>query len=307
MDRSHDTGVSPLVSVVIPTRNRAVLVRRAITSVLQQTCRSFELIVVDDGSKDGTAEVVKSFADDRVRYLRHSTSRGASAARNTGIECSGGEFIAFLDDDDEWLPPKLEEQLDVMRNAPPLVGLVYCWMDYFDSGGRLVAEVHPVLRGNVFGMVLDRQRLGGCPTLLVRKAAVDEVGGFDEALPRGNDGDFIRRVCLKYEVDLVPKVLVRVHVGHGSPQITSSDKEGIRNAIKGHGVKLVKFKDELREYPAQTAAICANIAYLYSRIGDWRSSMTFYLRAVKTSPLSPRVYFRVLQALRDRVIKHTVS
>ena len=231
----------PLVSVVIPTRNRASLLSRAIASVQRQTYRDLEIIVVDDASDNEISELVASFDDPRIRSFRHELNRGASAARNTGIEHALGEYIAFLDDDDEWLPTKLAKQVRLIQEAPPEVGLVYCWMDHFDPQGRLVYKTHPTLRGYVFGQVLDRPRLGGCPTLLVRRRVFDSVGGFDEDLPRGNDGDFLRRTCLKYSVDLVPEVLVRVNVSQQRERITRFDEQGIRNAIKGQSVKLARF------------------------------------------------------------------
>ncbi len=97
----------PMVSVIIPTYNRAHVLGRAIRSVLDQTYQDFELIVVDDGSSDHTGEVVATFADPRIHYLRHEKNRGAAAARNTAIKTAQGEYIASLDSHDEWLPEKL--------------------------------------------------------------------------------------------------------------------------------------------------------------------------------------------------------
>ena len=115
-------GKTPKVSVIIPTYNRAHLVGRAIRSVLNQTYQDFEIIVVDDGSTDNTEEVVKSFNDPRIRYIRHEKNRGGSAACNTGIRAARGEYIAFQDSDDEWLPEKLEKQMQVFENTPTGVG-----------------------------------------------------------------------------------------------------------------------------------------------------------------------------------------
>ena len=289
----------PLVSVVMPTHNRETMVRRAIGSVLGQTYRNLELIVVDDASEDGTADVVASYNSPHVRYFRHEENRGASAARNTGIERSRGEYIAFLDDDDEWLPTKLELQVPILDAASAEVAMVYCWMDYFDGQGQLVGETHPRLRGKVFGQMLDRPRIGGCPTLLVRREVFQQVGGFDEELPRGNDGDFMRRVCLRYAVDLVPAVLVRVHVDHGRQRITRFDEQGIRNAIKGHKAKLTKFRDELPKYPRQTAAIYTSIGHHHSQLGEWKEAVVSYLKALKTAPLSIDVYRSVLRSVKE--------
>lgn len=114
----------PKVSVVIPTHNRSSLLRRAIQSVLDQTYQDFEIIVVDDASTDDTEAVVKGFADERIRYVRHSENRGEAASRNTGIRLAKGEYIAGHDDDDVWLPPKLEKQVKAFEKASPKVGVV---------------------------------------------------------------------------------------------------------------------------------------------------------------------------------------
>ena len=109
----------PSVSVIIPTHNRGEMLRRAIDSVLSQTYKDFELIIVSDGSADETDKVIVSYTDPRIRFLKHDKSRGASAARNTGIRASIGQYIAFLDDDDEWTLDKLEVQVPVIEKSAP--------------------------------------------------------------------------------------------------------------------------------------------------------------------------------------------
>ena len=125
---------NPLVSVIIPTHNRADMIGRAIGSVLAQARSDFELLVISDGSTDNTEEIVDDVQDSRIWFLKHERSRGASAARNTGLRESRGKYIAFLDDDDEWTHDKLEIQLPVIENSPPEVGLVYAWMEYIKEG-----------------------------------------------------------------------------------------------------------------------------------------------------------------------------
>ena len=290
----------PLVSVIIPTYNRAALVKRAIQSVLDQTYDNFEVIVVDDASTDSTVTVIANIKDQRLKYIRHEVNCHASAARNTGIASVKGELIAFLDDDDEWFPSKLEKQVPVLVNASPEVGLVYCWMDHFDSGGRVVGETHPMHIGWVFDKMLDRPRLGGCPTIIVRREVFDVVGVFDVDLRRGNDGDFIRRVARKYAVDVVPEVLVRVNVGHGFDRITKGDEQGIRNAIKSHQVKLTKFADELDSYPKQTANILSAIGHHHAQLGEWITAAGYFLRAVRRAPLSGEPYRMLAYTLKER-------
>jgi glycosyltransferase involved in cell wall biosynthesis len=279
----------PIVSVIIPTYNRAALLKRAVDSVLGQTYQHFELIVVSDGSTDNTDEVIKSFNDNRIRYLKHGKSRGASAARNTGIKASKGKYIAFLDDDDEWLPKKLEKQVLLIQSLPDKFGMVYCWMDYFDESGKLIKKHHPKLKGYVFPHVLDAQRIGGCPTLLVHREVIEKIGGFDESLPRGNDGDFIRRVCKEYEVDFVPEVLVRVHIGH-TDRISSVSEQSLRNRVKGGETKLRKFSDDLKRFPEAHASILRKLALTYLKLGE-DVRVEFYLRqAMKVAPLNAKLY-----------------
>jgi glycosyltransferase involved in cell wall biosynthesis len=257
-----------------------------------------ECIIVDDGSSDNTNQIVNSIDDDRLVYIRHPVNKGASAARNTGIKHSKGEFIAFLDDDDEWLSTKLEKQVPLLQGLSERFGMVYCWMDYYNDEGELLHEHHPTLKGNVFHEVLDAQRLGGCPTLLVRREVFDEVQGFDESLPRGNDGDFIRRVCRKYKVDLIPEVLVKVYTRHGYPQIGSNDKKGIENHIFSQLAKIKKFENELKFYPQETENIFFDLARNYAKLGNWRNSVNYYCKGINVNPFSIKLYFRLFHHLR---------
>src|SRR5215510_16389067 len=115
----------PAVSVIIPTYNRAEFLRLAITSVLNQTFQDFEIIVVDDASEDHTHEVVSDFSDKRIKYIRHEANKRVSAARNTGVLSASGDYIAFLDDDDEWLPRTLQMQVALLEDSTSIVGGVY--------------------------------------------------------------------------------------------------------------------------------------------------------------------------------------
>ena len=136
------TGRPPRVSVVIPTHNRAEWLPRAVGSVLAQTWTDFELLIVDDHSTDETPAAIARFADARIRSFRHERNFGQSKALNTGIEHARGEYVAFLDDDDAWLPAKLAAQVALLDAAPPGVGLVYCWHDVLDEASRERIENH---------------------------------------------------------------------------------------------------------------------------------------------------------------------
>lgn len=288
---------SPTVSAIITTYNRPDLLPRAIDSVLTQTFEDLECLVVDDCSPDDeTAKVIESVEDSRIKYIRHDENQGLSAARNTGIEQAEGKYIAFLDDDDEWLPNKIERQVDLFNNLSDEYAVVYCWMDYYsDSRSEIIEKYRPMLNGYIFPSTLDGQPIGSGSTLLVRKTAAEEYGGFDESLPRGVDGDFIRRVSQEYKVDYVPEALVRYYIEHGHERITRDDTEGIRNRINGLQTKLAKFDTALEVHPKRAANIYGDLAFQHGLLGEWNQSRKYYQKALATAPLSRKPYFWILR------------
>ncbi|WEL16676.1 Glycosyl transferase family 2 [Halorhabdus sp. SVX81] len=290
----------PTVSVVIPTYHRSDLIERAIHSVLDQTFDDLECIVVDDCSPDETAEIARSIDDERLAVLDHEENRGASAARNTGIEAATGEYIAFLDDDDEWLPEKLEKQLALLESSDDSVGLVYCWMDYRDADANLVTEYRPTYSGDIFLDVLDKQRIGNSSTLVAPAKVVENVGGFDESIPRGNDGDFIRRVAREYDVEYVPETLVVSYVEHGHRRISQQDDRGAKDAISGQRAKIDKFKEELEAYPEKQAIIHARIGLRQAQLGSYSASAKSFSKAIRSAPTTLEVYKELLRSVRYR-------
>lgn len=201
-----------------------------------------------------------------------------------------------MDDDDEWLPTKLEKQVQLFEQLDEEFGIVYCWMNYCrDGDGEVVREYRPASRGNIFPETLDGQPIGAGSTLLVRKLVAEEVNGFDESLPQGVDGDFIQRVSQEYKVDYVPELLVRYYVEHSHQRITRDDAEGLRNHINSLQKTLSKFDDQLEEYPGRAANIYGNMGYHYRILGERRSSLTFYLKSIQTAPTSYTAYRWVLR------------
>jgi glycosyltransferase involved in cell wall biosynthesis len=200
------------VSVIIPTHNRAAWLAEAVGSVLAQTYQDFELLVVDDGSTDGTAEVLAGLAG-QITCLRHPHRRGVSAARNTGIAAARGEWLAFLDSDDLWLPEKLARQLDFIRTHP---GLRLCQTE--EIWVRRGVRVNPPrscrkVGGRIFLPSLERCLVSPSAVVLHR-SLIDEHGGFDESLPAAEDYDLWLRLAWRYQVGLVPQALVVKRGGH---------------------------------------------------------------------------------------------
>lgn len=221
------------VSVIIPTYNRAKKVCRAISSVLNQTYEDFELIVIDDGSDDHTRESVSRFKDNIV-MINHSQNMGVSAARNSGIAIAGGKFIAFLDSDDQWMPEKLEVQIDFFRENP---GAVACQTgEIWIRNGKRVNPKNRHLKpsGDIFEPSLELCLVSPSAVML-KRSLLDEVGLFDESFPVCEDYDLWLRISKKYPVYLIEKDLV-MKEGGAPDQLSSSlkgmDKFRIKSMVK---------------------------------------------------------------------------
>jgi glycosyltransferase involved in cell wall biosynthesis len=183
-------------------------------SVLNQSYRHVELILVNDGSTDDTAKLVQRFNDARISYLEHRHNRGAAAARNAGLRLARGKLLAFQDSDDEWLPDKLEKQLRALDSGSPELGAVYCAYTRIQPDGSEQRVPRPGperLSGNLHGELLLGNFIG-TPTLLVRREALDEAGTFDERLPRFQDWELMIRISRKRPIGFVDEPLVRAYV-----------------------------------------------------------------------------------------------
>lgn len=204
----------PKVSVIIATYNRSALVTQAIDSVLAQTFRDFELILVDDGSCDNTRDALKRYTG-KLLYI-YQENKGRAEARNAGIRQARGEYVAFLDDDDIWLPHKLEKQV-VFLDAHPDIGLAHSFIELIDEGGYLlVRETKKHIKLYKKAMKLGYTYEGmskSCvmflSTVTLRKGCLAEVGLFDPDIPAFEDWDFYLRFALKYRLGTMLESLVR--------------------------------------------------------------------------------------------------
>jgi len=211
------------VSVVIPTYNRARKLLRAISSVLYQAFTDYEVIVVDDGSDDGTADCLKPFMG-RIKYMRHPKNIGVSAARNRGIKASRYPFIAFLDSDDYWLPQKLSAQVDFFKRNPEAVA---CQTEeiWIRKGLRVnPGKRHLKPSGDIFIPSL-KLCLVSPSAVVLKRSLLDEVGLFDEDLPACEDYDLWLRISCRYPIHLIPRHLVIKEGGY--PDQLSSNLQGL--------------------------------------------------------------------------------
>lgn len=234
------TGDVPAVSIVTPTHNRANLLRRAMASVRDQTWRDFEWIVVDDCSTDQTMQVLDACQDARLVRVRLEPNRGVAGARNAGIQRARGEYVAFLDDDDEYLPPYLQSVLEMFRSDLPQRDVVWTGVDRVlerrDGSVRTVRQIwdrEPASPGALTYLTQLNMSCGLC----ARRESLLRAGLFDEELKVSEDTDLLLRLAAAGCVfDCVPHALIRVHV-HLAPSLSRSSRYAVMAACNARVVE----------------------------------------------------------------------
>jgi glycosyltransferase involved in cell wall biosynthesis len=190
--------MNPAVSVVLPVHNRADALPRAVLSVTQQSFADFELIVVDDGSTDGSVEAARSFDDERIRVIELGQNRGGNVARNEGIRMARAPLLAFLDSDDAYLPPKLERVVSIFEERPGLDLLVDSFIKVQPPGSARprVVRRNPVIddRAQFRKALFTRRLWKATPAITARRDAIVRAGLFDESLRRLQDFDLLIRI-----------------------------------------------------------------------------------------------------------------
>lgn len=274
------------ISVVIPTHNRAELLPRAVKSVQSQTRPVDEIIIVSDGSTDDTEEIVKRFAeeDERIRLIAYHPGHNGNYARNRGIEAATGEFIAFLDDDDEWLPKKTELQMALFEKDQE-VGLVYSGQNciYTDTG--VSYSSHPMWRGDLSKKIFLRGEIGTPSQVIVRKNVLDQSGAFDLKLTALQDYDLFIRCCLITKVDFVPEPCINYYNSAKTNQVSSNTENYIRSRLYIR----VKYRKEIEKYGKDfenkvDIILWNRIAERCLRNGQNQDARRYILKAWKIKP-----------------------
>ena len=274
------------VSIIIPTFNRAQYVCEAIDSVLAQTFKDHEIIVVDDGSTDNTSEVLKIYGD-QIRCFSQK-NRGLSAARNLGMSLSRGEYIAFLDDDDVWLPEKLEKQVQILDNSPEL-GFV-CSEAYVFNNDKQILEHWKRGRHNqeTFESLFE-ENFVSVLTVVMRRRCFEEIGDFDESLIFSEDYDYWLRLSLKYKFQYmnIPLAKYRFHNNQMSKNLDDkmSDCPKIFNKKEiAQRISFLKRKIRLAGEYYRTAGI------FYSA-NNFIKAKEYFLRSIFTYPLIGKYFW----------------
>jgi glycosyltransferase involved in cell wall biosynthesis len=282
------------VSVIIPTYNRADLLPRAVQSVLAQTYKNIELIVMDGSPGMGAERVLEPFlSDSRVRYI-HQKDDGRSMARNVGIRLATGAYIAPLDDDDEWLPEKIEKQIAEFDRDPSL-GAVFCWLTIIDEHLHkeklMKIEIEGTLRaGDAARVYLERAARGAWfsnPSAIVFKKSTGML--FDEGMREIEDVDFTMSLLEKNNVSCVPESLVRYHL-HGTNASRPADTKR-KVAMAEYWARILKKHEST--FLQETAAYCAflrGVGTYFLEAGQRGKSVRYFLKAVKLRPDLPKNY-----------------
>jgi len=287
------TENKPLISVIIPTYNRAKLVLRAIQSALNQTFQDLEVIVVDDGSTDNTREMVGEFVklDDRVRFLQHTINKGVSAARNTAIMQARGEYIALLDSDCIWLPEKIENQLKAFREASEKVGIVSTGFIY-DDGNEPRTQIREGISGEMYYKLIRGLYWPGEPSsLLIKAQCFEKVGLFDEKLPMGEDTDIYIRISKYYHFGTVAEPLLierRIH----QDRLTKNSMA----MFEGRKRLLEKYRHEFPRVSLLKYHCSAYVSQIYFTQGNFRLSRRYYRQALLAQPIKSFNIFKLIIA-----------
>ncbi|MEN8169039.1 MAG: glycosyltransferase [Pseudomonadota bacterium] len=282
----------PVVSVIIPTYNRAHLLERAVMSVLNQTYQDLELLVVDDASTDDTMGVISKINDSRIRYIRHAVNKGGSAARNTGIKESRGRFIAFQDSDDEWLWDKLKKQIEVFDACDDKVGVVYTGYLLWEgqSAVYIPQSQVKVKDGDVLSQILV-ENIVGTPTLLVRKKCLERAGHFDEGLPRFQDWELVIRLAKVCQFRLIDHPMV---IAYSTPGNVSSNKTAGLSALE---TLLKKHSSLFCDYPKEQAKLLKEVGHLKCMYENTTDGREYFIKSVKVNPWNIKIYFSWLLSL----------
>lgn len=278
---------APLISIITITYNRCDLIHRCIESIQRQTYHNYEHIIIDGNSPDDTEKVVLSYNDPHIVYKKLDT-RGPEVQMRAGSKIAKGKYITFLDDDDEYLPEKIEKQVKLFETLPDDFGLIFCWMTYFDAvTGKKVLEHKNALRGDVADISVEMPRVCGTPTLMVRKDVFEQVGGtYNDSIGFiGADWELAARICQITKVDFIPESLVRVYVNHSHARLSTdfySDKA--HKGIIYHNHFLTYFKDTFDRIPKYAKYHYYQLANCYIALQDKKMASKFLLKYFCVSP-----------------------
>lgn len=287
----------PFVSVIIPTYSRAIYLSRAIDSVLNQTYPNIELIIVDDNglgtpTQIKTNEIISSYKNKDLTYIIHESNKNGSAARNTGIRRSKGEFIAFLDDDDEFLPEKIEEQVAYLMSRSRQYGAVYSGYRVFDKN-KIKVEKKAYLEGNLQLELLKMKfHTGSGSNVLFKREIFDTIGLYDENFIRHQDWEFLVRFFRKYKICVIEDILLNIYMDsrmnnpHGAKYLAIKEKFLLTFEQDINNYSVDDRNEIYRNHWEQFALDCL-------KIKDIKNAIFYYKKAIGYKCLSLKMICKI--------------
>jgi glycosyltransferase involved in cell wall biosynthesis len=256
---------NPFFSVIIPTYNRAEMLREAIQSVLEQSFKDFELIAVDDYSTDNTKEVVSSFHDTRIKYIVNSNTKGVAGARNSGIFMAKGQWISFLDSDDVWLPSKLEMIYKKIQKIDNTVGLIYTGFAYYNfEKKKEISLVIPGKEGWIQKDLLYSNYIGTFSVVSIRTDLLRKVGGCDERFHYFEDNDLYVRIAGLSKVAFIKEMLTYLRESNADRLFFQTGKR-----LDGYQLFLGKYKKIINKNPRLRHRISSLIFINALKLKNW--------------------------------------
>jgi glycosyltransferase involved in cell wall biosynthesis len=277
----------PLVSVIIPAYNAETFITYTLDSVTAQTYQTIEIIVIDDGSRDRTAEIVSSYMsrDPRIKLLQQANA-GVAAARNRGIEAASGEYIAPIDADDIWYPQKLEKQVACFLQSEPSVGMVYVWSADIDESNSMTGGFCAwSIDGDAYIPLIYSNFLGNASSPLIRRSCFEQVGGYNSKFKDLNaqgceDWELYLRLVEVYQVRVIPELLIGYRQFAGS---MSANPETMQRSFE---IMMNEIQQRHPEIPTQMFDWATSHYYCYlaeRSMGraDYRRSLAYLYTAIK--------------------------
>ena len=283
----------PKVSIIIPTYNRAEFLRSAIDSALKQTFNDFEIIVCDDKSTDHTRDVASDFADDRIKYMINEGKKGPSATRNTAILSSEGEYIAFLDDDDEWLPDKLKRQVTLLDFSSSNICGVYSNRNLIDRNSDKILSDDPGTekhQGNLLYQLMIKSPIH-TSTVIIRKACLDEIGLFDETISYMEDRDMWIRLSMKWDFEYIATPLTKAYV-HGFAHLSSN----LEGQTVGREKLLERYQDLFRKNRKSWGALYICLGAQYCQLRKMKKGRNNIIKGIIKYPFCKIAYFHLFSS-----------
>jgi glycosyltransferase involved in cell wall biosynthesis len=303
MDSHQQPMNFPLVSVIVPAYNAETFIERTLNSVLSQTYKNIEVLVVDDGSSDRTAEIVRAIAqqDSRV-VLLHQQNSGVAAARNLAIQKSQGEFIAPIDADDLWYPENIEKQVQCFLDSDPSVGLVYTWSVDIDEDDLLTGGFRAAkIEGEVYTTLVCHNFLGNASASMIRRTCLEKVAAYDCNMRAQNaqgceDWDLYLRIAEHYQFRVVPEFLI------GYRKLSSSMSGDYSQMARSHSLILQTVRQKHPEFSGVIYRLSRSNLYMYfahqsNRCGRHKTTISWLYEALKADLVTPFLRYGLYRLL----------